>query len=57
MGKSDFREDFRRYEEASAELDHQAARTGTKVPDYFTAAKGKASELSKAGVTADDVKT
>ena len=63
MGQQDFREDYRRFSEATAEADHDATRfeynegVQLKTPPLFHAAKTEANKMIKAGVTADQIST
>jgi hypothetical protein len=63
VGQQDFREDYRRFSEASAETDYAATRIeyneGVKLPSppLFQAAKAEAKKMQAAGVTADQIST
>jgi hypothetical protein len=62
-GQHDFRDDYRRFSEASAEIDYTQARHeyNEGLPErsspLFRAAKVEAAKMAAAGVTADDVRT
>ena len=62
-GQMDFSRDFKRYDEATQQLEYQKARfedsAQVRVPDppLFQQAKAKADRLVKAGVKADDIST
>ena len=54
--------DYRRFSEASAELDYKASRLESEganvvTPSYFQEAKKEARKMAAAGVTADQIST
>ena len=62
IGQQDFREDYRRFTEATAYMDYAVSErernTGEKIEvPLFQAAKKRAAKLAKAGVTADQITT
>ncbi len=62
MGEHDFHQDYRRFTEASSEIDYSFAKresdTGQKLSSpLFQMAKADMAKKAAAGVTADDIKT
>lgn len=62
LGEAVDHNDYRRFSEASAELDYTAAKYESEgatvtAPSFFNEAKKIAPKLAAAGVTADQVKT
>lgn len=61
-GQQDFREDYRRFQEASETIDYKVSQrerdTGTQINvPLYKAAKKRADKLASLGVTADQIKT
>ena len=63
MGQSDFSRDYKRFDEATQQLEYQKARyedsAQVRVPDppLYQQAQRAATKLAKAGVRADDIST
>ncbi len=62
QGKTDFTNDYRRFTEASSEMDYKATRLESEgapvaTPKLFKAAKHEARKMAAAGVTADHIST
>lgn len=62
MGQADFHQDYRRFTEATSEIDYKATRLeseGAKVAPSaaFKAAKALAPKLAAAGVSSDAIRT
>jgi hypothetical protein len=63
MGQSDFREDYRRYNEATQEMTYSkgryedSAQVRVSDPPLYSAAKSQARAMGSAGVTADQIST
>lgn len=63
QGQSDFSRDYKRYDEATQQLEYQKARYEDSAqvrvtdPPLYQAAKTNAQKLAKAGVTADQITT
>ena len=61
-GNADFSQDYRRFTEATAEIDYKATRlenegATVETPKLFKAAKSEALKMAAAGVTSDAIRT